>query len=65
MGTRGLTAPESACGAVTLVLVPEGGRIEITFTNLDGDVPLSLVVLPTSRQDNLPLQVGRGQTAFR
>jgi hypothetical protein len=34
---------------VTLALAPEGGRIEITFTNFDGDVPHSLMVLPTSR----------------
>ena len=34
-------------------------------TNFNGDVPHSLVPLPTSRQDNLPLQAGRGQTAFR
>jgi sulfocyanin len=46
------------------VIVPEGWRVEITFTNSDGDVPHSLVVIADPGVDNLPLQAGRAQTAF-
>ena len=46
------------------VNVPEGWRVEIAFTNSDGDVPHSLVVMADPGADNLPLQAGREQTAF-
>ena len=46
------------------VVVPEGWRVEITFTNQDGDVPHSLVVMADPGPDNLPLQAGREQAAF-
>jgi sulfocyanin len=46
------------------VVVPEGWRVEITFTNHDGDVPHSLVVMADPGPDNLPLQAGREQAAF-
>ena len=46
------------------VIVPEGWRVEIAFTNSDGDVPHSLVVMADPGADNLPLQAGREQTAF-
>ena len=46
------------------VVVPEGWRVEITFTNRDGDVPHSLVVMADPGPDNLPLQAGREQAAF-
>jgi sulfocyanin len=46
------------------VVVPEGWRIEIIFTNRDGDVPHSLVVMADPGPDNLPLQAGREQAAF-
>jgi ABC-type dipeptide/oligopeptide/nickel transport system ATPase subunit len=39
------------CGVVTLLLGP-GPGFEITFTNLDGHVPDSLVILPNLRPDN-------------
>jgi sulfocyanin len=46
------------------VIVPEGWRVEIAFTNRDGDVPHSLVVMADPGAGNLPLQAGREQTAF-
>jgi sulfocyanin len=46
------------------VVVPQGWRVEITFTNHDGDVPHSLVVMDDPGADNLPLQAGREQAAF-
>jgi sulfocyanin len=46
------------------VVVPEGWRVEITFTNRDSDMPHSLVVTVDPGQDNLPLQAGREQAAF-
>ena len=46
------------------VIVPEGWRVEIAFTNRDGDAPHSLVVMADPGQGNLPLQAGREQTAF-
>jgi sulfocyanin len=46
------------------VVVPQGWRVEITFTNHDGDVPHSLVVMEDPGADNLPLQAGREQAAF-
>jgi Sulfocyanin (SoxE) domain len=46
------------------VVVPQGWRVEITFTNHDGDVPHSLVVMADPGPDNLPLQAGREQAAF-
>ena len=46
------------------VIVPEGWRVEIAFTNSDGDAPHSLVVMADPGADNLPLQAGREQTAF-
>jgi plastocyanin len=46
------------------VVVPKGWRVEITFTNHDGDVPHSLVVMADPGPDNLPLQAGREQAAF-
>jgi sulfocyanin len=50
-------------GGMTVV-VPEGWRVEITFTNHDGDVPHSLVVMADPGPNNLPLQAGREQAAF-
>ena len=46
------------------VVVPEDWRVEIAFTNQDGDVPHSLVVMADPGADNLPLQAGREQAAF-
>jgi sulfocyanin len=51
-------------GGDMTVVVPEGWRVEITFTNQDGDVPHSLVVMADPGPDNLPLQAGREQAAF-
>jgi Sulfocyanin (SoxE) domain len=50
-------------GGMTVV-VPQGWRVEITFTNHDGDVPHSIVVMADPGGDNLPLQAGREQAAF-
>ena len=50
-------------GGMTVV-VPQGWRVEITFTNHDGDVPHSLVVMADPGSDHLPLQAGREQAAF-
>ena len=50
-------------GGMTVV-VPQGWRVEITFTNHDGDVPHSIVVMADPGADNLPLQAGREQAAF-
>ena len=50
-------------GGMTVV-VPQGWRVEITFTNQDGDVPHSIVVMADPGADNLPLQAGREQAAF-
>ena len=46
------------------VVVPEGWRVRIGFTTLDGNVPHSLVVIDDPGSDNLPLEAGREQTAF-
>lgn len=46
------------------VVVPEGWSVRIDFTNRDGDVPHSLVVMGDPGKDNLPLQAGREQVAF-
>jgi sulfocyanin len=46
------------------VVVPEGWRVAITFTNRDSDMPHSLVVTADPGPDNLPLQAGREQAAF-
>jgi sulfocyanin len=46
------------------VVVPEGWRVEIAFTNRDGDVPHSLVVTADPGPDHLPLEAGREQAAF-
>ena len=50
-------------GTMTVV-VPEGWRVEITFTSRDGDAPHSLVVIADPGRENLPLEAGREQTAF-
>jgi uncharacterized cupredoxin-like copper-binding protein len=51
-------------GGDTKVVVPEGWQVAITFSNQDGDVPHSLVVMADPGDDDLPLQAGREQAAF-
>jgi sulfocyanin len=46
------------------VVAPEGWRVEIAFSNQDGDVPHSLVVMADPGGDDLPLQAGRERAAF-
>jgi sulfocyanin len=47
------------------VVVPEGGRVEITFTNRDANYPHSLVVIEDpGSPDALPEQAGREQVAI-
>ena len=46
------------------VVVPQSWRVEIAFSNQDGDVPHSLVVMADPGEDDLPLQAGREQAAF-
>jgi sulfocyanin len=50
-------------GAMTVV-VPEGWRVRIDFTTLDGNMPHSLVVIADPGRENLPLEAGREHTAF-
>ena len=46
------------------VVVPAGWSVRMTFTNRDGDVPHSLVVMADPGPDHLPMQAGREQAAF-
>ncbi len=50
-------------GDMTVVL-PQGWSVRINFTNHDGDVPHSMVVMADPGPNDLPLEAGREQAAF-